>query len=273
MTTVNRVKPGERVNIEAKVRKVSTSVADQSSNLKVVVYGRSGTGKTTFSGTFPKPLLHVVCSSIGLNESIPLQKMDGVYDLLIERSSEILEVPAYVTRNRFQTLVLDHVTGLQDLVLKEILELDEVPVQKSYGLATQAQYGQLTLQMKELLRRLLVLPMNVVIIAQEREVMVDELTGVLTPYVTTAVTPSLASWLHASADYILHTYIRQKTSKILAKVGNTPVEVEKPVAGYIFAAHVGPNPVFVTKVRTSQIKELPESVDNPTYESLLNLIR
>jgi len=271
MTIKIKTKTKNTGSIASKIRKVSES--NSIGPLKVVVYGRSGTGKTTFSGTFPKPLLHIVCSSLGLNESIPLLKLNDVYDFLLEDSSEINEITGYVSENNIKTVVLDHVTGLQDLIFKEILNLDDIPAQKNSGMATQAQWGQLGFQMKEGLRVLFMLPVNVVVIGQEREITVDEVTGLLTPYVSTAVTPSVGSWLHAAADIIIHTYIKPKTMKVKTKVGNSEVEIEKPTSGYSFCAHVAPNPVFVTKVRTSDIRELPEYIENPSYESLINIIK
>jgi len=263
--TVSKLTKESIPDIQSKIRKVGKA----GNALKVVVYGKSGTGKTTFSGTFPKPLLHIVCSSIGVNESIPLSKLDKVFDLELDKSQELIQVPDVVMKNGFKTVVLDHVTGLQDLVLKEIVDLPES--QRTWGTVTQSQYGQMTIQMKEILRHLLMLPVNVVVIGQERETVVDEVTGLLTPYVTIAVTPSLGSWLNAAADFILHTYIREQTVRVKTKVGSNTIELEKPTESYVFSAHIGPNPVFVTKVRTSEIKSLPASIDNPSYESLLSL--
>lgn len=262
----------ETNTVFSKIKKVQESV-DKTKNLKVVVYGRSGTGKTTFSGTFPKPLLHIVCSSIGLNESIPLAKIDGIYDFLLEKGEELLEIPTIVEEMSFKTVVLDHATGLQDLILKEILGVEEIIQQKNFGMVTQAQYGQLTFQMKQILYKLLSCNCNVVVVSQEKEIVVDDVSGLLTPYVSTALTPSVSSWLHAAADFVLHTYIKQKTSKVATKVGKSEVEIEKAVSGYSFCIHIAPNPVFVTKIRTQEQKELPEYIENPTYEKLLELVR
>src|SRR5690606_36224704 len=110
----------------------------------------------------------------------------------------------------YKTVVLDHVTGFQDLVQKEILGLEEIPVVKNWGLATQQDYGQCVTQCKELLRALLSLNQNVVVIAQEREFNVDSDDKLLKPFVASGLTPSLLGWLNTAVDYICQTYIRPK---------------------------------------------------------------
>jgi hypothetical protein len=95
----------------------------------------------------------------------------------LHRSTELREladcIGSGLMEDNFATVVLDHVTGLQDMVLKEILGLDEIPVQKSWGLATQQQYGTCILRCKELLSALLSVQANVILVAQEKDFNTD----------------------------------------------------------------------------------------------------
>ena len=106
-------------------------------NIKLNLYGRSGTGKTTFWATFPKPILAIICS----NSAFPgeLKSIDTpeyrktISQVVLEKTSEVLELVDYCHQHpkEFATVVLDHASGLQEYVLKELLQLEEVPAQLS----------------------------------------------------------------------------------------------------------------------------------------------
>lgn len=235
---------------------------------RVCVYGKSGTGKTTFSGTFPKPLLHIVCSSIGTNESLPLVGVKGIYDLELEKADELLEVCTIA--DKFKTIVVDHVTGLQDLVLKEIVGTDDVALQKNWGMISRDQYSVMSLRIKRYLHAIMSTKKNVVLICQEREVSVDEVDGI-TPYVSSALTPSLCSWVHAACDFILHTFIRQRTEPQEITRQGEKIILNRPIDQYEFCAHLGPNSVYVTKCRST--REVPSVLVNPSFRQLAQLVK
>ena len=114
------------------------------------MYGRGKTGKTTLWSTFPKPILSIICS--GSNQPDEVRSIDTkenrktINEVTIINSGEITELADKQAETElFATVVVDHVTGVQDMILKEILGLDELPPQSSWGQATQQQYGQCTL--------------------------------------------------------------------------------------------------------------------------------
>jgi hypothetical protein len=235
--------------------------------LKVNVYGRSGTGKTTFATTFPKKQLRIVCSSIGLGESRSIDpKTKGVDEVELLASEELNELEGLFTK--YSTMILDHATGLQDLILKELLGLEELPLQKSWGMASREQWGQCAMQMKNRLRNLMRLSCHLVIIAQEREFNADGESEVIMPYVASALTPSVVGWLNPACDYIIHTYIRpameQKT------VAGKTVQVK--ASGVEFCARLAPHDVYTTKFRTPRGKEVPEAIVDPTYDKIAKYI-
>lgn len=176
----------------------------------------------------------------------------------------------------FDNLVLDHVSGLADLILKEILGLREIPAQKGWGLATQQQYGQMTQQSKEYLRAMLNLPMNVIIIAQQRtfggrDDGVD--SEIIKPTVGPAVTPSLCGWLAPACDYVLQMFKRPKMVKRVDKVAGQTKESWERGKGVEYCARTEPHETYMTKFRVPRGQVLPDVIVDPDYAKLLKLIR
>src|SRR5512139_789011 len=88
--------------------------------LKVLVYGRSGTGKTTFIGTAPKPLLILDVREQGTTS---IRSREDTFVLRLEEWDELEEIYWYLAgsgKDRFKTVAIDTVTPLQDLALKKV---------------------------------------------------------------------------------------------------------------------------------------------------------
>ena len=252
--------------------------------IQIMLYGRSGTGKTTLWSTFPKPILAIVCS--GSMKSGELRSIDTaenrkvVRQVVLENSNEIDELANHVkTTGAFRTVVLDHATGFQDMVLKEILGINELPIQKSWGLATQQQYGQCTMRCKQLMNGLLSCGANAVIVAQERQFGGgdEETRDAIAPVIGAGLSPSLAGWLNSAVDYIGQTFIKQKEVVKEVKVGQGAnvkiIQQRVKVPGQVeYCLRTLPDPIYTTKFRVPKGMELKDLVD-PTYGSIMELIR
>ena len=182
------------------------------------------------------------------------------------------------TDKGYATLVLDHVSGLSDLILSELLG-KPVPEQKGWGLASQQQYGQLSAQCKDILRKLLDYKGNVVIVGQQRTFggKDDGLDpDLIKPTVAVAVTPSLAGWLQPACDYVLQTYKRPKmvTKTRQLPGGKTSEYQERDATQPIeYAARCAPHDVFSTKFRVPKGHFLPESVVDPSYDKVMQILK
>lgn len=252
----------------------ASEIEFESEGLKVALYGRSGTGKTTFWATFPKPILAIICSGGKRSGELrSVQNIKGISKFDLSESSQIIELAAELEESKYKTVVLDHATYLQDLTLKEILGLDDVPVQSSWGLASQQQYGQVAIQMKELLRRLLDLSQNVVIVAQEREFGTDSESDLILPSVGCALTPSITGWLNPACDYIFQTYIGRRKEKRKVKIGGKVITKEVAGDKVDYFLRTGPNDVYTTKFRVPKGHNLPNEVCDPSYEKIVSIIQ
>lgn len=285
--TVLRERPNMNVMVVAdritSITKLGTervydiSVADPYHNFIASGFAVHNSGKTTFASSFPGPMLWVVASGgqrsgelLSVNTQENRKKISQVN---LHASSELREIIDHVKDvGRYQTLVLDHATGLQDLILKEILGIEELPAQKSWGMAQQQQYGECSLRCKESFRALLNLPMNVVIIAQERTFGDDNNSDIIKPTVGAALTPSVTGWLNPACDFVLQTYKRPRMEQTVTKVAGKEVVMTKRGKGVEYCLRTEAHEVFQTKFRIPKGVPLPECIVDADYDKLLQVI-
>lgn len=250
--------------------------------LSFSIYGKSGTGKTVLACTFPKPIL-----LIGAEDGTKsVHDVDGVDFVPIYDSNETSILAATVINRApsrtmpdqpYATVVLDTASTLQDMILKEILGLETIPVQKSWGMASRDQYGQTAIQVKERLRELLCLTsigVNVLIIAQERNFNEETNSEGLAPHIGAGLMPSIVSWLNPACDYIVQSYIRQGMEEKVLKVGDKEVRKQVPKPGSVeFCIRTAPDPIFMTKFRVPKGSPKPPVIVDPDYNKIIKIIK
>jgi len=289
MVKVSKVRHSKATNNTVKksggvIDRIQQGVEFDDSGIKMLLYGRSGTGKTSLWATFPKPILAMICSgSTGQGElrSLTKDQRKEVHPVTIEHSGEIPELVDYA-KGKYPTIVLDHGSGLQDLAVKEYLGLDELPLAyykvagtgESWGLVSQQGWGQIAVQMKQHFRFILGFEGDVVIIAQERDFGDSESEFIL-PSVGAALTPSVTGWLNPACDYIANAFIRPRmVTKTIKKGGKSLTTTKLATTGdkSEFCIRIAPDPVYMTKFRMSGRGGIPDVLINPTYEKLLEII-
>lgn len=261
--------------------------------LKLLIYGKSGTGKTTLSATFDGPILWIVCS--GGDQPGELRSIDTpeyrkkVSQIIIQHTNDIKEIIDHVKEtSKYTTIVLDHGSGLQDLALKEVLQSvgklppdGELPAQKSWGMAAMQEYGTAGLMTKEILRALLGCRGNVIILAQERTFGGKEdgqaaSSDLIQPVVGASFTPSVMGWLGPAVDYVVQTFLAGKTeSKVSKLTGGKEVTTTSRVKGCDYCLRTGPHELYMTKFRMPRGsgKGLPEYIIDPSAAKILKLIK
>lgn len=260
---------------------------DVEGGIKLNIYGETATGKTTFWATFPGPILAMICSGgVGTGELRSIntpEYLRKIKQVSIEKSGEVMELARHFgARNDYKTLVLDHATGLQHMVLAEVLGIpqDELPAQLGWGTASQQQWGTVATQMKEILRSLLNTSLNVVIVAQQRSFesyndnpsAAGEDDLVTIPYIASALSPSVVGWLNPACDYICQTFKRPKTETVEVKIGDKKMKQERRTKGVDYCLMMAPHALVTTKVRVPKGQAVPEYLVNPTYEKLIKVI-
>jgi hypothetical protein len=271
-----------------------------SMGLVLLVYGRMRTGKTRLACTFPKPLL-LVGAEDG-TESV--KRTPGVDFIQIATTGELEELVEGVrggvrshwrlrpgdaisvgwekigsrTGAPYASFAIDTAGGLQDLVTKEFLGLDSIPVQRSWGMANKQDWGAINMQCKERLNTILRLApapyrINVCIIAHERNFGEEsDDSDVMKPYVGAALSPGTAAWLDGQCNCVGQMYIREAYEMVEKVVAGKATKVRKQLDRPQHCLRVCQHARFKTGFRLPEGVELPEYIVNPTYPKLRLLI-
>lgn len=241
--------------------------------MKVCLYGRSKTGKTTLACSFPGPLL-IVGTEDGTRS---VRSIKGVDFFRLNESGQVDEIADAVV-GKYNTVVLDTAGGLQDMILKEILGLDDIPLEKSWGMAGREQWQSCGMQTKERLRKLLDLAdtngINSVVIAHERNFNDEGGSDLIFPTVGAALTPSTAGWLNGACDYLCQTFLREQTSVKKVKTGKTTTQMTSRTGKVEYCLRVGPHPIFMTGFRRVHREDnaMPDVIVDPSYDKIMDVI-
>ena len=271
-------------HIDKKLFAKLRTIGDLEQRLKVLVYGISGTGKTTFWSSFPGKIFAIVRSGLKQpGEMLSLDTPELRKKITLFYLDEIAEFKGAIdiaaADDSYSTVVVDHASGVQDLALQEVLGLTELPAQKSWGLATRQEWGQCISMTKECLRATLNLEKDVVIVAQERDFEtednpVDPDSELLVPHIGAGLSPSLVEWLNPACDYIVQTLIRQKYETFTQKIAGKDQSLRRKVPDeFEYCLRTGINSVYTTKFRKPKGRELPDIIVDPDYDKFLKLVR
>lgn len=252
--------PGKAIAVVGKVR-------------SFVLYGPSGTGKTTLAATFPKPLLLLDIRDEGTDS---VSDVDDIECRSISSFEEYEDMHAWLLRHpdKFKTVVTDTLSQLQEMVMRE-MKGDKVGKQIGKGSMTMRDFGEVTSVMKDWIihyRDLTQEGINPVFIAQDRIFKSDEDDdrgdiGEIAPEVGPALMPSVAKVLNASVSIIGNTLIRERVE--IKEVRGK--KVKKPRVEYCL--RIGPSSVYRTKVRKPRGVEVPSFIVDPTYDDIMEIIK
>jgi hypothetical protein len=237
------------------------------------------THNTRFASTFPKPLL-VIGFEDGTESIIGTE---GVQFVQLEKTEELNTlIDGPIKAGDYATVVIDHATRMRDMRLAEIAGYKSVPVQNGWGMYTWDHYREAAGAMKLMLSRLFDLSnrtqMNTVIIAQEGNLVKEDDTGkgsdLVKPAIASAVGKGVADFINAECDYIGQMCKREEVRKVKTKIGNNEVPIDQPTGKVKYYLRVGPHSVYYTGFRQHiGTPELPDFIEAPTYEKVLELIR
>lgn len=146
--------------------------------VKFLVYGQSGSGKTRFASNWPTPIYMDIEDGMGSVVRkvyrVPTKTMDDVRGLLT-----FLET----SDHRFKTLVIDSLNELQTLVMHNLIT-HYTSIRRAYDdLPSQSDYGKMLDDFYKVVRRAKALSMNVVMICNaasqefETDMVQPQLTG------------------------------------------------------------------------------------------------
>ncbi len=237
-----------------------TSVDDMKDNEVMLVYGRSGSGKTHFSSTWPKPILVIDVKEKG---TATIKGIEGIEVRRIKTWDEFEEGYWWLKDGtEYATIVIDQVTNLQDLGMQEIRDRHN---KKQSDLFAKNNWGELGGLLKDGIERYRNLDdqYNVVFIAHERTFQAgDEEDDALEPSIGARVMPSVGAFLDGAMDSIGSTFIREKW---IGKGKSKRREVE-------YCMRIGPHAYYSTKIRRPKSAgPLPDVITDPSYRKIQDL--
>lgn len=220
-----------------------------------VIYGKSNTGKTHLAATFPKPLLYL---QIGDDGSNTIANVEGVKAIPITTVEDLKSVAEELRKDKkYRTVVVDTFS----------LVVTEWTSQKVVGKGkrmTQQNWGDLKTDTEEIIKAWHSVAKNHIVVLNCHESM-DNIEGMedeIAPDVRPSVSKGARTYLEGMANFGIHTI---RISKEITK-GNTTKTVVK------YAADVGPNPYYWTKLQIDPSIKVPDRIINPSYDKIMSVI-
>jgi len=222
---------------------------------KILIFGEQGTGKTTFLGTLPRPLLVLDCNERG-TMSI---RGKGHKRIKVRNHQDLENIYWYLATQKhpFKSLAIDTTTQMADIVMAHVLREDGhegIPHKGHWGGSTQLQ--------KTLLIRFRNLPMPVAFAAQLKRLNEDDLEDDEKNKVP-MMSPAVRAILGAAVDVIGYTYIKEVDSTVKGKL----------VTKYSYRMRIGPSSEILTKVRTIKEVKYPAVLEDPTFDRVFKILQ
>lgn len=232
-------KPSRADKVLEQLMATIAPVAVNTPYLKVLIYGEPGTGKTTFAGTAPSPLvidvergsrsLLNVDNPVDVMEFVSIKQVEGAVQLLKDGNSNF---------DKYETIVMDSITEMQArLIDQQLRELGGgAPVYKAdWGV-----YGANTQRLRMLVSSFRDIPKNLICTAHAKTEK-DDQTGLTR--MAPALTPALLKTVTGTFDIVAYLRINAKGERVL---------------------RVQPSKTVLAKSRLA----LPEEMLNPTWVKL-----
>lgn len=220
-----------------------------------VLYGKSNTGKTYVASTFPKPMLYI---QIGDDGSNTIAHVDGIKAIPIGSVEDFKQLASELQKDKkYKTIVADTFSMV-------VNEWTQQKVTTKGKKMTQQLWGDLKIEQEELIKSMHKLAKKhiVVLTCHESTDSIEGMEDEISPDVRPSVSKGARTYLEGMANYGIHL---TKVSKEVIK-GNTTKEVIK------YAADIGPNPYYWTKLQIDPSIKVPARIVNPTYDKFMEVI-
>lgn len=220
-----------------------------------VLYGKSNSGKTYVASTFPKPMLYIQIGDDGSNTIANVKGIKAISINSVEDFKNLAE--ELLDDTQYKTVVADTFS----LVVNEWTQQKVTMKGKKM---TQQLWGDLKIDQEELIKSMHKIAKNhiVVLTCHESTDSIEGMEDEISPDVRPSVSKGARTYLEGMANYGIHT---TKITKEVTK-GNTIKEVVK------YAADIGPNPYYWTKLQIDPSIKVPSRIINPTYDKFMEII-
>lgn len=243
-----------------KARQRIKPVEDSFKNLKMVVYGLNGRGKTMFGASGPRPLI-IDCNEKG---TMSVRNFPDVEVFNLETWADIDLIYWYLKAGEHdrETVVIDTASSLQALCMKFVLgdEASRDPT-KDPTMPGKREWGKMSELMRTQLLNFRNLDdrMNVIFLAQERRGYVEEDEDSDELEIFPSNSPAVRETLTAGVDIIGRMFVREVVKKEKGE--------KKEQHGVEYRMGIRPNERYLAKDRSQaglpSILRVGSSFDNP----------
>lgn len=224
--------------------------------LSMLVYGRSGTGKTTFAASFPTPALLIDVREKGTDS---ISNVDGIDVVQVESWSELEELYWFLKEGKkYKSVIIDQISSMQDLAMNHAM------AEEGKDVMSQRLWGVVSGLMKTWLlnfRDLVDSNINVLFIAHDRVNKGEEGTedDGIDPQVGARLMPSVAGMLNGAVKVIGQTYVQE-------------IFLEDKTRKVEYRMRIGPHAYYTTKMRNPLGTTIPDHVVDATYQKIASLM-
>lgn len=222
-----------------------------------VLWGKSGSGKTHFIGTLPKPLLYIQVGDDGSNTIAGVDGVKAIRANTIDRLKKIGE--ELKNDSKYASVAVDTFSMITNVWI------DANAVQKKRKMTMQM-WGDLKVETEELIKIFHQVAENHVVALSCHEVndTIEGMDDEVIPDFGPSTTKGSRIYLQGMANFAIHFTKIQKT------VTDKATGEEKDVVKY--AVHLGANPYYWTKLQIDSSIKVPGVMINPSYQKIVNLI-
>lgn len=223
-----------------------------------VLWGKSGSGKTHFIGTLPKPLLYI---QIGDDGSNTIANVEGIKAIRAQSIDRLKQIGEELKKDKtFKSVAVDTFS----MITNVWIDINSVQKKKKM---TMQMWGDLKIETEELIKIFHeVAETHIVALScHEATDTIEGMDDEVIPDFGPNTTKGSRIYLQGMANYGVHF------TKVNKTVTDKATGEEKEVVRY--AAHLGPNPYYWTKLQIEDSVKVPEIMVNPSYSKITNIIQ
>lgn len=221
-----------------------------------VPWGKSGTGKTHFISTLPKPLLYL---QVGDDGSNTIAKVDGIQAIRIDTLEKLKEVGKELEKDKkYKSVAVDTFSMITNVWIKQNITDKKKKM-------TQQAWGDLKVETEELISIFHKVAINhiVALSCHESNDSIEGMEDEIIPDFRPNTTKGARTYLEGMANYGIHFTKLKKT--VVGEDGQ-----EKELVKY--AAHLGANSYYWTKFQVDSGVKIPSIMVNPSYSKIMKII-